>query len=220
MNSRISIDVVVDIVCPWCYIGRHRLIQALTQVENELSVDVRYHPFELNPAIPVSGVDHHVYLSSKFGGDDVYRQMLERVTSVARDEDLPFDLDRQAIMPNTRKMHILINSAAESTLQNRLLEQFYTAYFSNGTDLTSEQKLIELAVAAGMSEDRAAAALADADAPARIAASEEKLHRLGITGVPFYILQNKYGISGAQRADDLATALRRVAQEQQQSVQS
>ncbi len=219
MNSRIRIDVVVDIVCPWCYIGRHRLIQALGQVENELSVDVYYHPFELNPGLPVGGVDQHKYLASKFGGDEVYRQMAERVTSVARAEELPFDLERQTIMPNTRRMHILIEAAGDNALQNRLLEQFYTAYFINGTDLTSEDTLIELAAEAGMAVHRAAAALADADAPSRIAASEEKLHRLGITGVPFYILQNKYGISGAQRAEDLANALRRVAQEQQQSVQ-
>ncbi len=220
MKSRISIDVVVDIVCPWCYIGRHRLIQALSQVENELSVDVRYLPFELNPDIPLSGVDQQAYLSSKFGGDDVYRQMLERVTSVARDEDLPFGLGHQAIMPNTRRMHMLIESAADSSVQNRLLEQFYVAYFVNGTDLTSEEKLVELATNAGMSKDRAEAVLADAEAPARIEASEEKLRRLGITGVPFYIIQNKYGISGAQHAEDLAAALRSVAQEQQQSVQS
>src|SRR5690606_38361302 len=173
MNSRIRIDVVVDIVCPWCYIGRHRLIQALAQIENELSVDVHYHPFELNPGLPVSGVDQHQYLSSKFGGDDVYRQMVERVASIARAEDLAFDLERQAIMPNTRRMHILIESAEDNALQNRLLEQFFTAYFSKGTDLTSEDKLIELATEAGMPVDRATAALADAEAPSRIAASEE-----------------------------------------------
>lgn len=208
MKQKIKIDVVSDVVCPWCYIGKRRLEKALEELNETFEFDVDYHPFELNAAIPLSGVNSKTYLSEKFGSEEHYEQITGRVTAVAQTEGLIFDFNKQLVSPNTRKAHSLIKAAKESGVQTQVVEALFKAYFTDGVDLSNDENLIQLAVAAGLSKQLAEDTLKDEEATLQIALEEQEMHKLGITGVPFYIINRKYGISGAQPTDTFIRALR------------
>src|SRR4051794_20418449 len=108
MKPTIKIDIVSDVVCPWCYIGKRRLEKAIDQLSAEFNFEVEYHPFELNPQMPLEGKDQKDYLSNKFGGEERYEQITEHVTQVAGDENLEFNFSKQHISPNTRMVHSII----------------------------------------------------------------------------------------------------------------
>src|SRR6187399_1680124 len=125
----IQIDVVSDVVCPWCYIGKRRLEKAIDAVSDQFDFEVNYHPFELNPTIPQEGLNQKEYLTSKFGGKARYDQLIGNTTSVAASEGLAFNFNKQAISPNTRNMHRIIRLAAEHGRQKQVVEAFFKAYF-------------------------------------------------------------------------------------------
>lgn len=213
MKQKIRIDVVSDIVCPWCYIGKRRLEAAVAQLSEEFDFEIEYHPFELNPAIPQSGVPAKEYLMEKFGGEDRYDQITGRVSQVAAADGLHFDFGKQAVSPNTRKAHVLVALAASHGLQQSMVEAFFKAYFTDGVDLSDENNLKSLAISVGLPEDEVTLALSDAGALSAIESEEKEMNKLGISGVPFYIINKKYGVSGAQPAEHLVEILREASTE-------
>src|SRR5688500_1385875 len=138
-KPKIKVDVISDVVCPWCYIGKRRLEKAMDKLSDAYDFEVEYHPFELNPQMPVSGLNHKEYLVEKFGGEDRYEQLTGRVTQVAAVEGLLFDFEKQKTSPNTRKAHALIQLAREEGKQLVVMEAFFKAYFSDGIDLTLDK---------------------------------------------------------------------------------
>ena len=210
MKSKIKIDVVSDVVCPWCYIGKRRLENAMERLSGEIDFDVQYHPFELNPDMPPTGLDQRAYLTRKFGDDDRYTELTSRVTEVAAQEGLTFDFDRQRVSPNTRKLHAIIQLGQAKGLQKEIVEVFYNAYFTSGVDLSDDENIVKGALEAGLDEDSVRDVLKDERKLADIGAAEQEIYKLGITGVPFFIINNKYGISGAQTADTFEKALRDI----------
>jgi predicted DsbA family dithiol-disulfide isomerase len=212
MNKRIRIDVVSDVVCPWCYIGKRRLEKAVNRLADSYGVEIEYHPFELNPEMPLSGVDHKAYLIKKFGSRERYNQLTGNVTAVAETEGLEFNYERQNVAPNTRKSHALIQFAKSQGRQLELVEIFFKAYFTAGTDLSKDENLIELASEAGLSASDVKALFANDSAILQTALQEQEMYALGITGVPFFIINNKYAISGAQSADTFEAALREIGE--------
>jgi predicted DsbA family dithiol-disulfide isomerase len=194
----IKIGVISDVVCPWCYIGKRRLEKAMLNVSDKFDFEVEYFPFELNPKMPVNGVDQKQYLSDKFGGEERYDQITGHTTAVAAEEGLTFDFSAQKVSPNTRNAHRLIQLAKEDGKQIELVEAFFKAYFSQGLDLTNLETLTNIAVAAGMDKTKVTQFLQSDTGITEVEIAEHELHQLGITGVPFYVIDNKYGISGAQ----------------------
>jgi predicted DsbA family dithiol-disulfide isomerase len=209
----IKIDVVSDVVCPWCYIGKRRLEKAITSLEDKFEFDITYHPFELNPQIPESGYGNATYLTEKFGSAERYEQLTNQVTQVAAAEGLTFHYAKQTTLPNTRKAHALILLAQQEGRQLPLIENLFKAYFSDGVDLTKSENLLRIAEESGIDKQKAIAVLSDRESLQIIESAEQELQKLGISGVPFYIINNKYGISGAQSPETFIKAFSEMAQE-------
>ncbi len=146
----IKIDVISDVICPWCYIGKRRLEKAIDQLKGEFDFEVDYHPFELNPDTPKEGRNHKEYLSKKFGGEDKYEQMTNRVVTIAATEGLKFDFAKQNISPNTLDSHRLIAYARREGKQHEMKEALMNAYFEKGMDLTHTHILVEVARQVGL----------------------------------------------------------------------
>lgn len=212
MNKQfISIGVVSDVVCPWCYIGKRRLEKAMNSLSDKFDFKVEYFPFELNTQIPAEGVNQKQYLSDKFGGIDRYEKITAQTTAIAREEGLVFNFEKQKVSPNTRTAHRLIQLSKEENLQLQLIEAFFKAYFTDGLDLSKNETLISLATSVGMDREKVNAFLTSNTGVAEVEMAEAELHKLGITGVPFYIIDNKYGISGAQSPETFVKAFEEIA---------
>ena len=209
----IKIGVVSDVVCPWCYIGKRRLEKAVEQLKDKIDFEIAYYPFELNPDLPASGVDHKQYLTEKFGGPEAYERLTGNVTRVASTEGLEFNYDRQKISPNTRNAHRLLLLAREHDKQLALAEALFKAYFTDGIDLSKNENLLAIAVAVGLDAEKVKLFLDSNTGTTEVAAAERELQSMGISGVPFFIVNDKYGISGAQSSETLVNAFQNIGKE-------
>lgn len=205
-KPKIKVDIVSDVVCPWCYIGKRRIEKAMHTLKDKYDFEVEYYPFELNPQMPVEGVDQKQYLSAKFGGEDRYEKITANTTAVAAQEGLNFDFSKQKISPNTRNAHRIIQYAKLEGKQAEVKEAFMKAYFEQGIDLSKKESLVSVAVSAGLSKEAVESLLGSDAGLAAIEQQEKELHKLGISGVPFYIINNKYGVSGAQPSETFIQA--------------
>jgi predicted DsbA family dithiol-disulfide isomerase len=214
MNKiKIRVDVVSDVVCPWCYIGKRRLEKALSQLPENIEVDLTFLPFELNPEIPREGTDHKAYLAKKFGSKERYDQLTDHVVNVAAGEGLKFDFTKQSVMPNTLDSHRLIQYAKASGKQPAIKEALMKAYFEQGIDLSKQENLLNIAEQNGLDRQQVRAFLNSDQGAVEVKQMEELNHRRGISGVPFYIINNKYGVSGAQPSEAFVEILAEVASE-------
>lgn len=209
----IKIDVVSDVVCPWCYIGKRRLEKAIDQLKNDFDFDVEYHPFELNPTMPPEGRNQKEYLSSKFGGEERYHQITSHTEKTAAQEGLKFDFSKQKMSPNTLNSHRLIAFAKTKGKQAELKEALMSAYFEEGIDLTKNESLIAIAVQHGLDKNETEQFLNSDALAAEVKLEEQLNYQRGISGVPFYIINNKYGVSGAQPAEVFVNALTEIGSE-------
>jgi predicted DsbA family dithiol-disulfide isomerase len=200
-KKKIKIEIVSDVVCPWCYIGKRRLERAIHTLNETYDFEITYLPFELNPSIPESGVNQKQYLTNKFGGEERYRQITGHVSAMAAEEGLSFNFDKQLVSPNTRKAHRIIQYAKMEGKQASVKEAFMSAYFEKGIDLSKSDNLLTIAEEAGLSKENVKAVLQQPDGDELIQKMERELQQLGVSGVPFYIINDKYGISGAQPAE-------------------
>jgi predicted DsbA family dithiol-disulfide isomerase len=208
---KIRIDVVSDVVCPWCYIGKKRLENALSRLPENYEVELSFLPFELNPDTPKTGADHKTYLTNKFGGSERYQQLTDHVTNVAAGEGLKFDYSKQSVMPNTLDAHRLIQYAKRFGKQPAIKEALMKAYFEEGIDLSKSENLVTIASKNGLDANEVRRFLASQEGAAEVKQMEEVNHQRGISGVPFYIINNKYGVSGAQPSDAFLEILNEVA---------
>ncbi|HVG05697.1 MAG TPA: DsbA family oxidoreductase, partial [Burkholderiaceae bacterium] len=193
-----SIDIVSDVVCPWCYIGKRKLEAALAQYGRD--VRVRWLAFQLNPDIPAGGVDRRGYLEKKFGGPERAKQIYARVKAAGDDVGIAFDFDRIVRQPNTIDAHRLIAWAqdVDPSSADAFVERLFRAYFVDGIDIGSVDALAGVAGDAGF-DASAARAWLDGDAGrAAIGAEERRSRELGVTGVPFFVFNQRLGVSGAQ----------------------
>ena len=219
MNERrLSIDVWSDVVCPWCYVGKRRLESALAQFEHRDSVDLRWHSFELDPSAPLVHENpggQAERLARKYDTTvPAAQEMLDRMTRVAAEDgiDMHFERTRGG---NTFDAHRLLHFAAEHGKQDALKERLFRATFTEGEPIAYRETLVKLAAEVGLDADAVRTMLlGDAYAEA-VRADERQAAALGIRGVPFFMLDGKYGLSGAQPADVLRAALERAWQEGQ-----
>lgn len=206
------VDVWSDVVCPWCYIGKRRLEAALERFPHRDEVEVVFHSFELDPSAPKESSANLVdLLAKKYGMPRQKAEEMQRnVTAVAADDGLDFHLENAA-PANTFDAHRLIHFAKSRGKQEEVKEALFAAYFTEGRKVGSADTLVAVGVAAGLPEADVRAVVTDASAyAAEVRADENKARQYGIRGVPFFVLADKYGISGAQPADTLLAALSRA----------
>lgn len=204
----LTIDVTSDVICPWCFIGKRRLEKALG---NRPAV-VRWHPFQLNPAMPRGGIDRKAYRIGKFGSWERSQELDARVDAAGRDEGIAFDFDRQSRTPNTLDAHRIIRLAGERGVQDAAVEALFLAYFTDGRDLCDLATLAEIAERAGL--DRAEVdGLLTGDAGLDVVrAGEERARNLGVSGVPFFVMNGRIAVSGAQPPELLRRAFERAGE--------
>ncbi|TIN22310.1 MAG: DsbA family protein [Mesorhizobium sp.] len=210
--NAITVDVVSDVVCPWCFIGQKRLDRAISAV-GDVDVHIRWRPFQLDPTIPPQGKDRHDYMLAKFGSDERIREIHARIEPLGEVEGISFAFDAIKVAPNTLDAHRLIRwaGAAGEAVQNRLVRRLFQLNFEEGANIGDHAVLIEAAREAGMDASVAATLLpTDADVEA-VRTEIATASRMGITGVPCFLLEGKYAVMGAQDADALADAIRQVA---------
>jgi predicted DsbA family dithiol-disulfide isomerase len=203
--------VVSDVVCPWCFIGQQRLDKAIAAAATP--VNVRWRPFQLDPTIPPEGTDRRAYMLGKFGSEERIREMHGRIEPLGAAEGIAFAFDAITRSPNTLDAHRLIRwaGAAGEAIQNRLVRRLFRLYFEEGADIGDAAVLIEAAREAGMDAAVVETLLpTDADKDA-VRAEIETAQRMGVTGVPCFLLEGRYAVMGAQAAETLADAIRQVA---------
>jgi predicted DsbA family dithiol-disulfide isomerase len=207
----VLIEVVSDVVCPWCYIGKRRLEKALALAGGSATPQVSWLPFQLNPGMPREGLLRAEYRRAKFGSLERGRQLDARVAAEGRGEGIEFALERIERTPNTFAAHQLIDLAQERGVGGAVVEALFRAYFEQARDTGARAVLLELAEAAGLERAALEARWADADEALRVAQLEESVKELGISGVPTFIFDRKLGVSGAQAAETLIAAMREAA---------
>jgi predicted DsbA family dithiol-disulfide isomerase len=210
----LTIDVISDIVCPWCYIGKRRLEAALALVAEKGAmgeIAVRWHPFELNPDLPREGLDRRTYLETKFGGPERAAQIYERLRAAGATVGIPFALDRIARQPNTRDAHRLVGWAQARGDPEPLIERLFAAYFLEGRNPGERDVLATIAGEAGLDPAAARAMLDSDEGRDAVETAERRAQEIGIGGVPFFIFNGRVAVSGAQEPRILAQALAEAA---------
>ncbi len=209
-KMRLHVDIVSDVVCPWCYIGKRRLEDALAQVD-DVDVSVRWRPFFLNPWIPREGIERDKYLETKFGSVTAYKGIASQVKDAAASEGLQYNSDRISRQPNTTDCHRLIYWAERLGTSSAMKQRLMDLYFKDGADLTDADTLVEAAVDCGFDPDTVRERLASDEDVEMISEAAQAAANAGVNGVPTFILGGKYALSGAQPAEQLADAIRQVA---------
>ena len=207
-------DVVSDIVCPWCFIGKWRLEKAIA-LTPEIPVEVHWRPYFLNDWIPREGMSREQYLTTKFGSPERYVGIAKRVGAAAAAEGLIYAVDKMKRQPNTTDAHRLIRWAEAVGKAAEMKQRLMDLYFTEGADLTDAAVLVQAAADVGLDADSTRAALASGKDAAEVENEAQSAKEAGIEGVPMFIFGGKFAVSGAQAPEYLAQAIERAAQAQQ-----
>lgn len=205
-----KIEIYSDVICPWCFIGKRRLEQALERVGSAQPAQVLWRPFELNPTMPKEGLDRRTYLEAKFGGAEALQAMEDRVAQAGEAEGIEFAFDRIARTPNTFDAHRLIWFAGQQGCQDEVVEALFYSYFTLGRDIGNLDSLTEVAADSGLNREEVRVFLANDRAVQEVRTEEATGHRLGIRGVPYFLLNGSFSISGAQPPDIFVSALQQA----------
>ncbi len=212
-GKKITIDVVSDVVCPWCFLGRKRLESALTSLP-EIEAEVRWRPFQLDPTLPPQGKDRATYLREKFGSgsriDDVHKQLVE----LGEENGIVFDFEAITRSPNTLDAHRLIHWAEQAApdMQDRMVGTLFSLYFEQGQDIGDHEVLVDAAASIGMDSAVVARLLQSEADKVTIREEIDTANRIGVRGVPCFIIDQKYAVMGAQTSEVLADAIRQTAE--------
>ena len=210
-DQKVQIEVYSDVICPWCYVGKRRLERALQQVGETVKTRVVWRPFQLNPTMPKNGLDRRQYLETKFGGPEAARAIYDQVAAAGAAEHIPFSFDRIARTPNTFAAHRLIWLAGHQGKQDELVEILFRRYFVEGGDIGSIETLSQAAAQAGLDHAATDTFLTGDEGVGEVKAEEAAGHRLGIRGVPYFVINGAYALSGAQPPEQFVAALRESA---------
>jgi predicted DsbA family dithiol-disulfide isomerase len=208
----LTIDIVSDVVCPWCYIGKRRIENALKLVP-DVPVEVNFRPFFLNSWVPREGISREDYLTTKFGSVDAYKGIAQRVVAAAGEEGLVYRPDLVKRQPNTIDCHRLIHWAEAIGKAPEMKQRLMELYFRDGGDLTDTDVLVQAAADIGLDAEDVRQRLATDEDVALISALAQDAAEKGIQGVPTYVFAQKYAVSGAQDPAMLARAIRQVSEE-------
>jgi predicted DsbA family dithiol-disulfide isomerase len=208
----VRLDIVSDVVCPWCYIGKRRIENALKLV-TDVPVEVHWRPFFLNPWVPREGISREDYLTAKFGSADAYKGIAGRVVVAADEEGLTYRPELVKRQPNTIDCHRLIHWADAKGKAAEMKQRLMELYFRDGGDLTDINVLVMATSECGLDAEETRRRLSTDEDVALISAQAEEASRKGISGVPTFVFAQKYAVSGAQAPEQLAAAIRQVSAE-------
>ena len=211
-GQALTVDVYSDVVCPWCYIGKRRLEQALESVQVQATARVFWRPFQLNPTMPKAGMDRRVSLETKVGGPGEMKAIQDRVAAVGTSVGIEFAFDRIPRTPNTFDAHRLIWFAQQQGRQDEVVEELFHGYFTEGLHIGQAEVLVSLAVRAGLDGEAVGRLLQAQEGEDAVRQEEAHGHQLGIRGVPYFVLNGKAALSGAQPVDTFVSAIKQVAE--------
>ena len=199
-KARLNVEVVHDLVCPWCYLGTRRLIRTLRR-RPDLLVDLVWRPFLLNPDMPRLGMARSDYVVRKFGGEDRARRLYGSIADIGRAEGVPFRFDRVRRTPSSVDAHRLVRWAARFGRADELVEALFAAHFADGRDIGDLGMLTAIAASCGLDPAAAHAMLAGEAELEGVHAENLRAHRLGINGVPCFVVGGRHAIAGAQEPE-------------------
>ncbi len=211
--QRITIDLVSDVVCPWCFLGKARLDLAIAEVQDEIGVDINWRPYQLNPDYPPEGVDQQAELAKKLGGKANMDRVHEQLRALGRDVGIAFEFDAIKVGPNTLDAHRLIHWAGVEgrDVQERVVSALFKANFEEGRNVGDIVVLADIAESAGLDRGVISQLLASDADRAEVLGEIDAARQMGVNGVPFFIFDQQYAVSGAQTPEVLANALRDIA---------
>ena len=207
-NAVFDIDVVSDVVCPWCWVGKRRLEKAIALLGPKANVKVTWRPYQLNPSMPKDGADRREYIAAKFGSVARFAAMEERLVEIGASEGIGFRFDRISRSPNTLDAHRMVWLSQRHGGQDAVVEALFNAYFVDGTDVGEAHNLAAIAAAAGMEKTFVERFLASDDGLRAVLDEERQFKAMGINGVPGFISNGRYLFSGAIEAQMMVDALR------------
>jgi predicted DsbA family dithiol-disulfide isomerase len=209
MNQTIQVDVISDVICPWCFLGKRRLDKALAMLP-EIKAEVVFRPFYLDPAIPTEGIDRRDYMEAKFGSERL-KTIHDPLIAAGTEDGVPYAFDKITRTPNTLAAHRLLRWALVVGKQREVAEALFMAYWHEGRDVGEHAVLAQVASSCGMDGLKVQADLAtDKDSEA-VLNEMAMAQKMGVTGVPTFIINRKYGVVGAQSAEVLADAIKKAA---------
>ena len=208
-KAPVKIDIVSDVVCPWCYLGKARLEAALRDLP-DIEADVHWRPYMLDPSIPRTGVDRKAYMEAKFGTGPQLGEAHARLEALGGEVGINYDFSAIKVSPNTMNAHRLIRWAAQAGpgIQNKAVDLLFRAYFEEGKDIGAADVLTDIARESGMDPAIVETLLPTDAEEAGVIGEIAQAKQLGVTGVPCFIINQKYAVSGAQTPDILADAIR------------
>jgi predicted DsbA family dithiol-disulfide isomerase len=205
-----KIDIIVDTICPWCYVGKRRFERALS-MRPQSDLEVGWRAFQLNPRMPLEGMDRRDYVSEKFGGMERARAAHSSLVQAGAEEGIAFNFSNIGRTPNTINSHRLVRHAARHGLQTPVISAVFDAYFLEGKDIGQPEILADIAGASGLDREQTLKFLQSDEDTETIMAEDDLARQLGVNGVPCFIINRKYAVSGAQSPEvfvqvfDLAT---------------
>lgn len=208
----LTIDIVSDVVCPWCYIGKRKLEAALAlpQAANLPKVEIRWHPFQLNPDMAKGGISRRQYLENKFGGPERAAEIYARVRAAGKSAGLDLNIDGISLQPNTLAAHTLIAFGQQHGAGSEIKERLLKAYFVENRFIGSVDVLGEIAAEAGLDAAAARAWVSDLAQLQAVADADAQARGMGISGVPYFIFNQKLAVSGAQDPATLLDAMQQA----------
>ena len=205
-----QVDIYSDIVCPWCYVGKRRMERALAQLDGAAQAHITWRPFQLNPTMPLDGMDRTTYLKAKFGSLEAFGRMEEQLLAAGKDEQIPFAFEKIQRTPNTFAAHRLAWYAAQQGKQDEVVEALFRAYFLEGKHIGDVKTLTHVAAESGLDRTETDTFLASEKGMVEVKAEEAVGRRLGIRGVPYFVFNGSIAISGAQTPDIFVSAIRQA----------
>ena len=209
----LKIDIVSDVVCPWCVIGFRNLKTAMKELQTELKFEISWKPYELHPEIPQEGYDKKLYMSQKFGSSDG-RSPYDAITKVGESVGFEFNFSKTERIPNTFMAHRLLWKAEQYNLQTKLSEALFKAYFTDGLDIGSKQTLSNISHSVGMNKEDTISFLESKEGGQEVADLEMHFIERSIGAVPTYFINDKYIIQGGQEPETFVSFLRKIIQKE------
>jgi predicted DsbA family dithiol-disulfide isomerase len=208
---KLTIEVFSDVVCPWCYIGKRRLEKSLELLGGEHEIEVLWRPFQLNPGMPPEGIERQTYRTAKFGSWERSLELDARVAAVGASVGIAFAFDRIARTPDTFDAHRLIWYSQGRGKQNALVETMFRAYFTEGQDIGERKVLCDLGVDVGLDRIEVECFLSSDGGLSEVRPEEERGRRMGIDGVPYFLIDGRVALSGAQEPEVIVEAIEKAA---------
>lgn len=212
-RTKVRVDVISDCVCPWCYVGKRRLDEAIEKVADRMEVQVVWHPFQLDPRIPPEGREWEAYARERFGSLERLREIHRRLIDVGEEVGIPFAFDKVEKAVNTLAAHRLLAIALEAGKQHEMVERIFAANFVEGRDIGELETLASIAGEAGMDREEVLRALQEGRKADEVDRELDAAMQIGVQGVPFFIVGGRLAVHGAQPAEVLVEVLERVARE-------